>query len=102
MDDPRKVILRPVVTEKMTFLTERTNKEGVAQNAYAFQVNPRATKIEIRQAVEAIFNVKVKAVRTLWRTGKIRKTRKGGITHTSDVKRAIVTLKEGQKIDYGH
>ena len=99
MDDPRKVILRPLVTEKMSFLAERVNAKGVAQNAYAFQVNPRATKIEVRQAVEAIFNVKVTAVKTLWRRGKIRKTRKGGITRTSDVKRAIVTLKEGQKIE---
>ncbi len=99
MDDPRKVLLKPVVTEKSTMLSERVNPKGIPQNSYAFQVNPRSTKIEIRQAVEAIFGVKVKHVHTLWRHGKLRRTRKGGTTRLSDHKRAIVTLKEGYKIE---
>lgn len=99
MDDPRKIILKPIVTEKTTDLIERENKKGKPQNAYAFQVNPRATKIEVRQAIEAIFNVKVKSVKTLWRRGKKRRTRKGGETKLSDIKRAIVTLHEGNKIE---
>jgi len=99
MDDPRKVILKPIVTEKSTLLAERVNPKGVPQNAYAFQVNLRSTKIEIRQAIEAIFGVKVKSVKTLWRHGKLRRTRRGGITRLPDLKRAIVTLKEGHKIE---
>ncbi len=99
MDDPRKVILQPLVTEKSTLLAERENKAGKPQNSYAFQVDKRARKPEIRQAVEAIFNVKVKSVKTLWRRGKQRRTKRGGATRLSDWKKAIVTLHEGHKIE---
>jgi len=99
MDDPRKILIEPLITEKSTHLIERTNKAGVPQNAYSFKVDRRATKPEIRQAVEAIFGVKVTRVRTLWRRGKLRRTRRGGVTHQTDWKKAIVTLREGHKIE---
>jgi large subunit ribosomal protein L23 len=99
MNDPRRVILRPLITEKSTHLIERTNKKGVPQNAYSFQVDKRARKPEIREAVEAIFNVKVKSVNTAWKRGKLRRTRRGGVTRTSDWKKATVTLREGHRIE---
>jgi large subunit ribosomal protein L23 len=99
MDDPRKVILKPLVTEKSTELIERTNKKGEPQNAYSFHVARAARKPEIRQAVEAIFGVKVRAVKTLWQRGKSRRTRRGGTRRTPDWKKAIVTLAEGQRIE---
>jgi len=97
--DPREIIIQPIVTEKATLLSERVNKKGTPQNSYIFKVNPRSSKIEIRQAIEAIFRVKVKDVQTLWRRGKIRRNRKGGTSRLSDIKRAIVTLREGNKIE---
>ena len=99
MDDPRKVILLPVITEKSTELSEGENKKGEPRNAYTFKVARRASKPEIRQAVEAIFNVKVKSVNTLYRRSKLRRTRRGGQTRTSEWKKAIVTLRQGQKIE---
>ena len=99
MDDPRKIILRPIITEKSTRLIEREAAGGEPQNAYSFKVHRAATKPEIRQAVEAIFGVKVRAVKTLWRRGKIRRTRRGGVTRQTDWKKAIVTLRAGNKIE---
>lgn len=99
MDDPRKIILRPIITEKSTRLIERVTAGGEPQNAYSFKVHRGATKPEIRQAVEAIFGVKVRAVKTLWRRGKIRRTRRGGVTHQTDWKKAVVTLRAGHKIE---
>lgn len=99
MDDPRKVILLPVITEKSTQLAEDENEKGEPRNAYTFKVARRATKPEIRQAVEAIFNVKVKSVNTLYRRSKLRRTRRGGRTRTSEWKKAIVTLRQGHKIE---
>jgi len=99
MDDPRKVILYPLVTEKSTDLISRANKKGSVQNSYSFKVARTARKPEIRQAVEAIFNVRVKAVQTLWKRGKLRRTRRGGLTRLPDWKKAIVTLREGHKIE---
>ena len=88
--DPRDIILKPVVSEKSYGLID----SGV----YTFIVSPGANKTEIRQAVEAIFDVKVKSVNTLIREGKF-KTFKNKIGQQSDVKRAIVTLEEGHRID---
>ena len=82
MDDPRKVILEPVVTEKSTHLIERTNRKGVPQNSYCFKVNPVARKPEIRDAVERLFDVKVTGVNIIWKRGKLRRTRKGAEIHT--------------------
>ena len=92
MNDPRDVILRPVVSEKSYALLD----EGV----YTFVVDPRATKTEIRQAVESIFNVRVTNVNTLTRKGKRKRNRRtGAYGQRVDTKRALVTLAAGDKID---
>ena len=91
MKNPRDVILRPVVSEKSYSLIDN----GV----YTFIVAPDSNKIEIRQAVEAIFNVKVKNVNTLNRPGKKTRNRKTGTTGSkSDTKRAIVSLAGDDRI----
>ncbi|WP_342642002.1 50S ribosomal protein L23 [Rhodoligotrophos ferricapiens] len=84
------VIKSPVITEKSTMVSEH--------NQVLFNVARDATKPEIKQAVEALFGVKVKAVNTLLRKGKVKRFR-GTVGRQSDVKKAIVTLEEGQSID---
>ena len=84
--NPRDIILRPVVTEKSSILMD--------QGKYTFEVDPRSNKTEIKMAVEAIFGVKVASVATQNRKGKVYRTR-NGIDTRKDVKRAIVTLREG-------
>ena len=84
------VIRSPVITEKSTAASE--------QNKVVFNVAKTATKPQIKAAVEALFKVKVKAVNTLVRKGKIKRFR-GILGPQSDIKRAIVTLAEGQSID---
>ena len=90
--EPRDVILEPVVSEKSYNLLD--------EGAYTFKVHPDANKIEIRQAVESIFDVKVLKVTTANRKGK-RKRNRRSLTFGSrpDTKRAIVTLVEGERID---
>jgi large subunit ribosomal protein L23 len=90
--DPRHydVILGPVITEKATTLSE--------QNKVVFKVRKDASKPQIKAAVEKLFQVKVESVNTLVRKGKEKRFR-GMIGRQSDVKRAIVTLAEGQMID---
>ena len=90
--DPRlyDVILSPVITEKATMASER--------NQVIFKVAGTATKPQIKEAVEKLFDVKVKRVNTLIRKGKIR-TFRGRRGELSDVKNAIVTLEEGHRID---
>jgi large subunit ribosomal protein L23 len=90
--DPRHydVIIAPVITEKATMASEH--------NKVMFKVRKNATKPQIKEAVEKLFDVKVKRVNTLIRGGKV-KAFKGKIGQQSDVKRAIVTLEEGQRID---
>jgi len=92
MSDPRSIIIRPVVSEKSYGLLDN----GV----YTFVVDPRASKIQISEAVEAIFNVQVTKVNTLNRKGKRKRNRKS-MTFGSrpDTKRAIVTLAPGARID---
>ena len=89
-------IIKPLVTEKMTNITEKQNKFG-------FIVRPEANKIEIKQEVEALYNVTVVAVNTSNYAGK-NKTRytKSGLLRgrTNAFKKAIVTLKEGDTIDF--
>ncbi len=88
----RDVILRPVVSEKSYALLD--------ENAYTFQVHRDANKIEVRQAVEALFGVRVVKVNTLNRKGKrTRNRRNGTIGRRPDTKRAVVTLVEGDRID---
>ena len=90
--DPRHydVIIAPVITEKATMASEH--------NKVMFKVRKDATKPQIKEAVEKLFDVKVKNVNTLNRRGKIKmfRNRPG---QRSDVKRAIVTLEEGHRID---
>ena len=84
------VIIAPVITEKATVLTE--------QNKVVFQVAKDATKDEIAAAVEELFKVRVIKVNTLITKGKTKRFR-GILGRRSDVKKAIVTLQEGQTID---
>lgn len=84
------VILSPHITEKTTLLSEH--------NAVVFKVADKATKPEIKAAVEALFDVKVTGVNTLTQKGKTKRW-KGRPYKRSDVKKAIVTLAEGQSID---
>jgi large subunit ribosomal protein L23 len=84
------VIRRPVITEKSTAASEH--------NKVIFIVAPTATKPQIKAAVETLFKVKVKAVNTIVRKGKNKRFR-GIAGRTSDSKRAVVTLVEGQMID---
>ena len=90
--DPRyyDVIISPVITEKATLASEN--------NQVMFKVARRATKPQIKEAVEKLFDVKVKSVNTLVRKGKTKVFR-GQFGSQSDVKRAIVTLEEGHRID---
>jgi large subunit ribosomal protein L23 len=90
--DPRHydVIVAPVVTEKATLASEH--------NKVLFKVAGKATKPQIKEAVEKLFDVKVKSVNTLRRRGKW-KAFKGRYGRTADSKRAVVTLEAGQRID---
>ncbi len=90
--DPRDIILRPVVSEKSYALLD--------QNVYTFIVAPDANKIEIKQAVESIFNVKVTRISTLNRKGKRKRNRRSNtFGKRSDTKRAIVALAADDRID---
>ena len=92
MKDPRDVIIQPVVSEK--------SYASYDENVYTFVVAPDATKIEIRQAIESIFNVKVRNVNTLNRVGKCKRNRRtGGWGKRAGQKRAIVSLAEGETIE---
>ncbi len=99
MDDHREIIIRPLLTEKMSLL-------GETQRKYAFQVSIRSNKIEIKKAIQKKFDVEVKKVATMRRKGKIKRTtvRSGGrVIRTqgrrSNWKRAVITLKQGFTID---
>ena len=91
MYDPRNIIIRPIVSEKTYELIE--------QNRYTFEVDKRASKPQIAQAVTEIFKVTVTGVNTMNVSGKPRRLRaaKG---HTRSWKKAIVTLKDGDKIEF--
>ena len=91
MNDPRDVILEPILSEKSYGLIEA----GV----YTFRVHPNSTKPEIKDAVEEIFNVRVQKVNTLRRKGKrMRNRRNFSYGRKPDTKRAVVTLHEGDSI----
>lgn len=92
MRDRYAVIKGPVITEKASTKMEEENK-------YSFAVDRRANKIEIKRAVEKAFNVTVTRVNTVSMRGKLKRVRyQPG--KTPDWKKAIVTLKSGEKIDY--
>ncbi len=84
------IILAPVITEKSTI--------GSEHNHVTFKVAKDATKPEVKAAIEALFGVKVKSVNTLNQKGKIKRFR-GRLGKRSDVKKAIITLEEGQTLD---
>jgi len=90
------IIVKPIVTEKMTQLGDKLNR-------YGFRVQKDANKIEIKQAVEAMYDVTVDEVNTMVVAAK-KKSRftKGGVVKgsTSAYKKAIITVKEGDKIDF--
>jgi Ribosomal protein L23 len=90
------IIIKPIVTEKMTQLGDKLNR-------YGFRVQKDANKIEIKQAVEAMYDVTVNEVNTMVVAPK-KKSRftKGGVIKgsASAYKKAIITLKEGDKIDF--
>ena len=92
MRDPHNVLIRPVVSEKSYGLMDN--------NVYVFVVDPDATKIEVRLAVEQAFGVRVTKVNTLNRKGKAKRNRRNNtIGHRVDTKRAMVTLQPGDSID---
>ena len=90
--DPRDIIVRPVVSEK--------SYAAFDSEVYTFVVAPDANKIEIRKAIEAIFNVRVTKVNTINRKGKRKRNRRTGTWSTrSDQRRAIVSLAAGDHIE---
>jgi large subunit ribosomal protein L23 len=89
--DMYQIIQEPLITEKIARETEKYNK-------YAFKVHPKANKKQIKSAIEKIFNVHVTSVNTINNSGKWRRVRfQPG--KTADWKKAIVTVKSGEKID---
>jgi len=87
-----EVIKRPIISEKSTALAEVAGK-------YVFEVAPQANKQEIREAIQSLFNVKVRNVRTMMMQGKMKRVGRFE-TKQANWKKALVTLAEGQKIDF--
>ncbi len=90
------IIIKPVITEKMTDLGEKLNR-------YGFIVHKKANKLQIKNAIEELYGVDVNTVNTMNYSGKqkSRNTKSGAITgRTSSYKKAIVTLAEGETIDF--
>ena len=92
MRDLHKVIQTIRLTEKATLLGEKNSE-------YVFRVDPQATKIDIKQAVEKLFGKKVDGVRTLNVLGKAKRERKADYGRTNHWKKAVVRLKAGEKLD---
>ncbi|MEK7749487.1 MAG: 50S ribosomal protein L23 [Planctomycetota bacterium] len=92
--DTYNIIKRPLRTEKSV-------ADGEATNSYHFEVDLRANKIQIKNAVEKYFKVKVQDVRTIVRKGKTKRVR-FKLGRTKDWKKAVVKLKEGSTIDFGY
>jgi large subunit ribosomal protein L23 len=94
--EARDIILAPMITEK--------SMAGTLHSQYAFEVHPRATKTQIRHAVEEIFKVDVLKINTINVGGKLKHFARRGMRTSgkqSDWKKAIVTIKAGQKIELG-
>ena len=91
MRDPRSVLVRPLMTEK-------SMQQKEAHNTVTFRVHPDANKVEIRTAVEQVFNVKVSDVRTASFEGKLKRMGRH-VGRRADWKKAIVTLAPGHKIE---
>ncbi len=91
-----EILKKPLLTEKVAMLTEKLNR-------YAFKVDHRANKIQIKGAVEAMYGVNVTAVNTMKYEGKLksRNTKAGSVSgRPSKFKKAIITLKDGETIDF--
>ena len=91
-----EILIKPIITEKMTSLAEKLNR-------YGFVVDRSANKVQIRQAVEKMYGVKVESVNTQQYVGKVktRNTTQGvAIGRVNRNKKAVVTLKDGDKIDF--
>jgi len=87
-----KVILSPIISEKSIFLAE--------SNKYVFKIAPTANKIEVKKAVESLFKITVKDVHIMVIKGKARRFgKKGKMGRMVDVKKAVVTIKDGDKIE---
>jgi len=86
-----EILRRPLITEKMTALRE--------EGKYAFEVAPKANKIQIKETVEKAFNVRVASVNIMWVKGERKRARHGWYT-TPPMRKAIITLKEGHKIEF--
>lgn len=89
---PEEIVLRPVITEKTLRIAER-------ENAYTFQVDVTANKVQVRDAIERLFNVAVVDVRTQNIMGKFRRMGRS-VGATSNWKKAIVKVKEGDTIEF--
>ena len=92
-------MINPDQVIKTMRLTEKSNQLSANYGQYTFDVYPSATKHTVREAVEQAFKVKVTRVNIINRAGKPKRTRRGLPTSGSDSKRAIVTLKQGDKIE---
>ena len=92
MKGPQDIIIAPLISEKGTALAESANQ-------FLFKVRPNANKIEVKHAVETLFKVKVLDVRMAHYLGKMRRVGRS-MGRRSDWKKAYVTLKEGDKIDF--
>lgn len=91
-----EILIKPIITEKQTAQAEKLNR-------YAFVVNTKANKLEIKAAIEKMYNVKVDSVNTQQYVGKVktRNTTRGlAVGRVNRSKKAIVTLKEGEVIDF--
>ena len=91
-DEIYTIIIRPLVTEKGTHQSD-------TRNAYSFEVDPGANKAQIKQAVEKIYDVRVKSVRTANRKPKPRRTRNNRFGQTRHWKKAVVVLQDDCRID---
>lgn len=93
MTEPTDIVQTIRLTEKATLL-------GDSRNQYVFQVAPRATKPQIKRAVEYLFKKKVASVNTMQYEGKKRRQRRPDAGRTAHWKKAVVTLQEGEKIEF--
>ena len=91
--DPYQIIIRPIITEKSMRLKEEENK-------YTFEVHPKATKKDIKDAIEKLFNVKVEKVNTINMKPKVKKRFGRVMTRGKHWKKAIVKLRQGDKIEF--
>lgn len=91
MDHPREILIAPLVTEK-------TTSQKNQNNSYTFKVSLNANKIEIKKAIEKVFNVNVLGVNTIRQQGKVKRLNRY-TGKRADWKKAIVKLQEGDKID---